>query len=159
MLAAIYGGLLEAGPMQPLAPLCSTGDCTFPIFTSLGFWSECCDVTAETIQTFNINGVDLTCDYTLRGNVVAQSNNFRPYNLRKIFVGQITRYHLPDRCNLEALGNSVASFGGSRSSSHTRHTRSLCHSVRLVSLYSNSQRQRYRGQAICFRPYDLAKQY
>jgi hypothetical protein len=158
MLAAIYGGLLEAGTTQPLVPLCSTGDCTFPIFTSLDFCSACCDVTAETIHVCNISGVDLTCDYTFRGSFVAQSNNFRPYNLQKIFVGQPTRYH-PRIVQFRSFIELGGVLWGSRASSRTRYTRSICHSVRLVSLYSNSQRQRYSGQAICFHLCDLAKQY
>jgi hypothetical protein len=111
MLAAIYSGLMEEATVHPLAPLCSTGNCTFPTFKSLGFCSECCDVTAETIRTCDTTGNVLTCNYTLPSNIMVQSNNSLPHQLRKIFPWPANSPISSGSCNMKALENSVASFG------------------------------------------------
>ena len=112
MLAAIYNGLLEPDTMQPLAPLCSTGNCTFPTFTSMGFCNECCDVTLETSRYCDIrNGSSITCTYTLPTGQMVQLNNSQPNELRIIVPWPSHSLQNPGSCDIKGLGNSVASFG------------------------------------------------
>jgi hypothetical protein len=111
MLAAIYSGLLEPETMQPLAPVCVTGNCTFPIFSSLGFCSECCNVTADTVRICTTNAGALACSYTLPSKIVVQVNNSLPHQLRKIFPWPANSPQSSGSCNMKSLGNSVASFG------------------------------------------------
>ena len=112
MLAAIYNGLLEPDTMQPLAPHCSTGNCTFPTFTSMGFCNECCDVTLETSRYCDIrNGSSITCTYTLPTGSVVQLNNSQPNELRIIVPWPSHSLQNSGSCDVKGLGNSVASFG------------------------------------------------
>ena len=111
MLAAIYGDLIGRTTIRPLALLCSTGNCTFPTFTSLGFRSECCQVRAEATRTCNANGNVLTCNYTLLNSIIVQSINFLPHQLRKIFPWPAQSTPPSASCNMKALKDSIASFG------------------------------------------------
>lgn len=107
MLAAIYGGLLEPATVQPLAPLCSTGNCTFESFTSLGFCSECCNATIETNISCQKNDDLTNCNITLPGNIVFRSDS----TLRALFHWSANSMQPSGSCNIKGLGNSVASFG------------------------------------------------
>ncbi|KAJ5647730.1 hypothetical protein N7490_004102 [Penicillium lividum] len=77
MLKAILSGLSQTS--SPLEPICSTGDCDYPNFVSLGICSKCEDVTTKTTQVCEMTStmpgsktplsfekpLPLDCTYTL----------------------------------------------------------------------------------------------
>ncbi|KAJ5637181.1 hypothetical protein N7490_007060 [Penicillium lividum] len=60
---ALAQGLAQIN--NPLLPTCSTANCTFPDFTTLGFCSKCVDVTNSSTQSCTISQKGLLyCTYT-----------------------------------------------------------------------------------------------
>lgn len=56
MLRAILSGLSQSS--SPLEPICLTGDCDYPDFTSLGICSNCEDVTTKATQVCEMMTID-----------------------------------------------------------------------------------------------------
>ena len=48
--AAIFNGIFDGSNAARQPPLCATGNCTWPLFSSLAFCSQCQDVTKETVN-------------------------------------------------------------------------------------------------------------
>lgn len=63
MAAAVMTGIY--GFQNPVQFKCTSNDCTFPDFTSLGVCSECEDVTASTVETCNSTKFQHYYDYQL----------------------------------------------------------------------------------------------
>ncbi|OJJ80738.1 DUF3176 domain-containing protein [Aspergillus glaucus CBS 516.65] len=53
MNAAILNGLAQTN--EPLDPQCSSGNCQYPDFVTLGFCSRCQDITSQTNQTCKVD--------------------------------------------------------------------------------------------------------
>ncbi|KAE8454223.1 hypothetical protein EG329_005148 [Mollisiaceae sp. DMI_Dod_QoI] len=68
MAAAVMTGVY--GFQTPVQFQCTSSNCTFPDFTSLGVCSECTDVTASTIQTCNSTGFEHVCFYQLPSGAI-----------------------------------------------------------------------------------------
>jgi hypothetical protein len=51
ILGAMYNGLLQTGSQNPISPICPSGNCTFPAYQSLGFCSECQDISDQIVYT------------------------------------------------------------------------------------------------------------
>lgn len=67
--AAFYNGLYNAADpsMYAISPECSTGNCTWPNFSSLGVCSTCVDSTADIISNCSSNAT--SCNYTMPGTI------------------------------------------------------------------------------------------
>jgi len=76
--AAIYNGLYGSNTSMSVPTDCSSGNCTWPLFTSLGMCSTCADVTPQTIRSCkarlvhppnetdpNWKYTEMNCTYTL----------------------------------------------------------------------------------------------
>lgn len=113
MLQAIYNGMLENGEIEPLSPTCPTGNCTFDPFDSLGFCSECCDISADIEQICHSNGDTKNCTYRFPGNVEIFFNSVKPLKLMEVFSMPVNTTFPTDigTCNVNPLGNAAASFG------------------------------------------------
>lgn len=127
MLQAIYNGMLDDGLIEPLSPTCTTGNCTFEAFNSLGFCSECCDVRPIVERDCQNNSVVATCPYSdcgandtvtsctyrFPGGVDIIFNNTEPLKLMEVFTMPLNTTFPSNiaTCDINGLGNAVASFG------------------------------------------------
>jgi hypothetical protein len=68
MAAAVMTGVY--GFQTPAQFECTSNNCTFPDFTSLGVCSECEDVTASTVETCNSTGFEHYCYYQLPNGAI-----------------------------------------------------------------------------------------
>ncbi|KIV76897.1 hypothetical protein PV11_08747 [Exophiala sideris] len=61
MLGAINTGIFDFGDSHNVSPICTTGNCTWPRYTSIGVCSQCFDVTTQvdkSCQTSTTNASD-----------------------------------------------------------------------------------------------------
>jgi hypothetical protein len=79
MAASVITGVY--GFQTPIQFNCTSNNCTFPDFTSLGVCSECEDVTASTVETCNSTGFEHSCYYQLpNGAILSGSASFDAHN-------------------------------------------------------------------------------
>ncbi|PGG96231.1 hypothetical protein AJ79_09667 [Helicocarpus griseus UAMH5409] len=73
-MAAIYNGIYENQINSSVAPKCSSGNCTFPKYQSLGVCSQCADLTADIVVRGDCGSEKSTkdCIYTLPKNIDLQ---------------------------------------------------------------------------------------
>jgi Protein of unknown function (DUF3176) len=58
MKAAIYRGIFAPQPRTEVVPVCTTGNCTFPLFDSLAMSSKCLNVTDQTTPVNHTSSVN-----------------------------------------------------------------------------------------------------
>jgi hypothetical protein len=81
MKSAVYNGIFTPGDITNLTPICSSGNCTFPLFDSLAFCSQCLNVTQGVVNNDmqkdpeGLQG-DYTISYTLPGDAVVEFGVF-----------------------------------------------------------------------------------
>lgn len=59
MIGAMYDGFLQTSSQSPLRPGCSTGNCTYPKYQSLGICHECTDLSDQLVY------LDLETNFTM----------------------------------------------------------------------------------------------
>jgi Protein of unknown function (DUF3176) len=140
---AILNGLHQTN--APLRPLCSTGNCTYPQFASLGFCSQCLDVTKKTEQfcrpynysTDNIkyysqwDETPVDCSYTTPSGIKLSSGHdvlqhdsvnfevFRPRWTSQAITHNLTHSNLGKKA--AEITNPIVGFASARYLEYTRY--------------------------------------
>ena len=113
MKAAIYNGIFTPSNESSVIPNCLTGNCTFPLFDSLAFCSQCSNVTNEVKFAHSKDDpVVTTFHYSLPGS--AEVSFEAEYEAGDLVDGpaMITTTDIPENASSAVLGiqNPIISF-------------------------------------------------
>jgi hypothetical protein len=78
---ALSQGLTSSGTVQPIQPTCSTGNCTFPVYNTLGLCASIVDVSDLLNSTCDTRSMATTCVVGLNGVFPTTSVQLTSFNL------------------------------------------------------------------------------